>query len=231
MPTWPQHSLLAPLFHVKVLHYRYLYVFFMPASTSGQRGPSDHHRREQIIQQADAHFRLYGYRKTSVASLAKAIGVSSAYLYRFFDSKQAIGQAICHSVLAGLTTQLQDIVDSDLPAIQKLRQYTGTACSLSLELFLQEGRMHEVVIEALQHSWPAVAQYEQQLLAQITALVSDGRASGEFERRTPLDEVSQGILEALTPCLHPMLLELRPPDETRKGLHLATQLILRSLMP
>ncbi|XOT96806.1 TetR/AcrR family transcriptional regulator, partial [Alcaligenes pakistanensis] len=65
----------------------------MPASTLGQRGPTEHHRREQIIEQANTHFRLYGYRKTSVASLAKSIGVSSAYLYRFFDSKQAIGQA------------------------------------------------------------------------------------------------------------------------------------------
>lgn len=203
----------------------------MPASTSGQRGPSDHHRREQIIEQADAHFRLYGYRKTSVASLAKAIGVSSAYLYRFFDSKQAIGQAICHSVLAGLTTQLQAIVDSDLPAIERLRRYTATACTLSLELFLQEGRMHEVVIEALQNAWPPVALYEQQLLEQIATLVRRGRDSGDFERRTPLDEVAQGILEALTPCLHPVLLEMRPPAETRQGLHAATQLILRSLMP
>ncbi|MCV4640017.1 TetR/AcrR family transcriptional regulator, partial [Escherichia coli] len=47
----------------------------MSASTLGQRGPTEHHRREQIIEQANAHFRLYGYRKTSVASLAKSIGV------------------------------------------------------------------------------------------------------------------------------------------------------------
>ncbi|MCX5466073.1 MULTISPECIES: TetR/AcrR family transcriptional regulator [Alcaligenes] len=203
----------------------------MPASTLGQRGPTEHHRREQIIEQAHTHFRLYGYRKTSVASLAKAIGVSSAYLYRFFDSKQAIGQAICHSVLHSMHVQLQQIVDGDLPPIERLRHFTETACNLSLELFLQEGRMQEVVIEALQNNWATVDQHREDLLTQITALVRAGRESGDFERRTPLDEVVQGILFALTACLHPVLLEIHPPEKTRQGLLVVTQLILRSLMP
>lgn len=203
----------------------------MPASTLGQRGPTEHHRREQIIEQANTHFRLYGYRKTSVASLAKSIGVSSAYLYRFFDSKQAIGQAICHSVLHGMHLQLQQIVDSDLPPIERLRHFIETACQLSLELFLQEGRMQEVVIEALQNNWPTVDQHRLDLLEQITALVRAGRESGDFERRTPLDEVVQGILFALTACLHPVLLEIHPAEKTRQGLLVVTQLVLRSLMP
>ena len=203
----------------------------MPASTIGQRGPTEHHRREQIIAQANTHFRLYGYRKTSVASLAKAIGVSSAYLYRFFDSKQAIGQAICHSILKGMHAQLQELVESDLPPIERLRQFIETACTLSLELFLQEGRMQEVVIEALQNDWSTVDQHRQDLLVQITELLRAGRESGDFERRTPVDDVAHGILLALTPCLHPVLLEMHPPEKTRQSLQLVTQLILRSLMP
>lgn len=203
----------------------------MPASTLGQRGPTEHHRREQIIEQANTHFRLYGYRKTSVASLAKSIGVSSAYLYRFFDSKQAIGQAICHSVLNGMHVQLQQIVEGDLPPIERLRHFIETACNLSLDLFLQEGRMQEVVIEALQNNWATVDRHREDLLTQITALVRAGRESGDFERRTPLDEVVQGILFALTACLHPVLLEIHPPEKTRQGLLVVTQLILRSLMP
>ena len=47
---------------------------------TGQRGPVEHERREQIIAAADEHFRHYGYQKTTVADLARAIGVSSAYL-------------------------------------------------------------------------------------------------------------------------------------------------------
>jgi AcrR family transcriptional regulator len=41
------------------------------------------------------HFGHYGYEKTTVAELAKSIGFSKSYIYKFFDSKQAIGEVIC----------------------------------------------------------------------------------------------------------------------------------------
>src|SRR5256885_1070259 len=59
------------------------------------RGPAEHDVRDQIIEAADKHFSRYGYEKTTVSDLAKAIGFSKAYIYKFFDSKQAIGEAIC----------------------------------------------------------------------------------------------------------------------------------------
>ena len=75
----------------------------------GQRGPVEHERRDQIIRAADEHFRRYGYNKTTVADLAKAIGVSSAYVYRFFESKQAIGEAVCAMTLAAIDGPLLEI--------------------------------------------------------------------------------------------------------------------------
>ena len=70
----------------------------LPRGT-GQRGPAEHERREQIIRAADQHIRQVGYRRTSVADLARAIGFSTAYIYKFFDSKQAIGETICTTCL------------------------------------------------------------------------------------------------------------------------------------
>ena len=48
-----------------------------------------------------AHFSRYGYEKTTVTDLAKAIGFSKAYIYKFFDSKQAVN---CFSRIANCTT-------------------------------------------------------------------------------------------------------------------------------
>ncbi len=203
----------------------------IPQSPAGQRGPSEHHRRQQIIEQANAHFRLYGYRKTSVASLARHIGVSSAYLYRFFDSKQGIGQAICHSVLDNIVTQLEVIVRGPGSAIARLRHFTQSALNLSIDLFLNEGRMQEVVLEAISQQWPAVLKYEQELERLLTELIASGRESGEFERRSPIDEVALGAMVALSASLHPALLELQSAEESQRNQVLATQLILRSLMP
>lgn len=64
------------------------------ATLCGLRGPTDHCIRDQIVSAANEHFSHYGYGKTTVSDLAKAIGFSKAYIYKFFDSKQAIGEAI-----------------------------------------------------------------------------------------------------------------------------------------
>jgi AcrR family transcriptional regulator len=69
-----------------------------PPSASA-RGPADHDVRDQIVAAATEHFRLYGYEKTTVSDLAKAIGFSKAYIYKFFESKQAIGEQICANCL------------------------------------------------------------------------------------------------------------------------------------
>ena len=56
---------------------------------AGQRGPAEHERREQILGAASEHFRHYGYNKTTVADVAKAIGLSTAYIYKFFELQES----------------------------------------------------------------------------------------------------------------------------------------------
>lgn len=58
--------------------------------TPSSRGPLDHTVREQIVEAAFEHFGHYGYEKTTVAELAKSIGFSKSYIYKFFESKQEL---------------------------------------------------------------------------------------------------------------------------------------------
>src|SRR5882724_2335816 len=87
----------------------------------GQRGPVEHERRQEILAAADEHFRRYGYYKTTVADLAKAIGLSSAYIYKFFESKQAIGEAVCCQCLGRTQTELQSISVEKKSAADRIR--------------------------------------------------------------------------------------------------------------
>ena len=85
----------------------------MSAITSNapqSRGPADHNVREQIVEAAGEHFSRYGYEKTTVSDLAKAIGFSKAYIYKFFDSKQAIGEAICSKSLSAIVAAVEEAV-------------------------------------------------------------------------------------------------------------------------
>ena len=50
--------------------------------------------RCRIVRQAEEFFRLYGYQKTTVADIAKALRMSPANVYRFFDSKKSINEEV-----------------------------------------------------------------------------------------------------------------------------------------
>ena len=81
------------------------------------RGPADHDVRNQIVVAATEHFSRYGYEKTTVSDLAKVIGFSKAYIYKFFESKQAIGEMICVNCLGQIEAEVREAIDqADRPA-------------------------------------------------------------------------------------------------------------------
>jgi len=195
----------------------------------GQRGPVEHERREQIIRAADEHFRHYGYNKTTVADLAKAIGVSAAYVYRFFESKQAIGEAVCAMTLARIDDLLLQIAAGQQSAANRLHGLYRCLAEQGIELFFKERKLHDLVVAAVESRWPAVLRHKAIMLEAVRRIVTDGRAAGEFERKTPLDEICRAIFETLEPFAHPMLLELKEPPELEASVIAVSNLVLRSL--
>lgn len=198
----------------------------------GQRGPAEHERRDQILQVADELFRAHGYRKTSVTDVAKAIGVSSAYLYRFFDSKQAIGEAVCAMALSSMDVAIRAVAGRDTPATQRLRDMLQTLLSEAMRLFIKERRLHDIIVVSIENQWTVTEEHDKVVYDVIRTIISDGRESGEFERKTPLDEVCIAIRSTAAAYAHPVLLsKLSGTEELEVKLAAVTNLILRSLAP
>src|SRR5436305_13613736 len=89
---------------------------------SQSRGPVDHNVREQILEAAQEHFSRFGYEKTTVSDLAKSIGCSKAYIYKFFDSKQAIGEAICAKTISAMVGTVEEAVAGATTPTEKFRR-------------------------------------------------------------------------------------------------------------
>jgi AcrR family transcriptional regulator len=77
---------------------------------------------KQIVEAAFEHFGHYGYEKTTVAELAKSIGFSKSYIYKFFDSKQAIGEVICANRLELIMAAVLSAIEDAPSASEKLRR-------------------------------------------------------------------------------------------------------------
>ena len=201
----------------------------MKSSTStGQRGPAEHERREQIIAAAGEHFRHYGYNKTTVADLARSIGLSTAYIYKFFDSKRSIGEAACGLCLGDIARAVTAIGAERRPASERLRRVILELARRGSELFFKDRKMHDIVAAGLTEKWHCNASHDVALLAVLRSIVQEGRDTGEFERKTPLEEACRAILLTLEPIKNPTLLAQRLDTLDADAAAIAA-LVLRSL--
>jgi len=62
-------------------------------------------RREQIVSAARALFAVRGYAAASMADIIEASGLATGTFYRYFESKEAVWQAVCQETL-GWTKEL-----------------------------------------------------------------------------------------------------------------------------
>ena len=195
-----------------------------------KRGPEDHDVRDQILSAATEHFSRYGYEKTTVSDLAKSIGFSKAYIYKFFESKQAIGEMICANCLREIEDEVNTAInEAEYPA-EKLRVLFKVIVEASLRLFSQERKLYEIAVSAASEKWDATIAYENRILKVLQNILQEGRQSGDFERKTPIDEAVKAIYLVMRPYLHPLLLQHSISYNTDAPV-LLSSLVLRSLSP
>ncbi|MET0266840.1 MAG: TetR/AcrR family transcriptional regulator [Duganella sp.] len=192
------------------------------------RGPADHDVRDQIVSAATEHFRLYGYEKTTVSDLAKAVGFSKAYIYKFFESKQAIGEMICANCLREIETDIRTAVDGAERAPEKLRRMFKTAVESGLRLFFDERKLYDIAAAAATGQWDSVKHYELRIQQLVQDILRQGREAEDFERKTPLDEASNAICLVMRPYLNPLLLQYSL-DSVNDAPAQLSSLVLRSL--
>ena len=194
------------------------------------RGPVDHNVRTQIIEAADQHFSHYGYEKTTVSDLAKSIGFSKAYIYKFFDSKQAIGEVICANCLETIITNVKEEIGKSPTPSSKFRSLFNGLVKHSVELFFQDRKLYEIAAFAASEKWPPTIAYENEIKQILLQLIREGREAGEFERKTPIDETVNSIHLVMRPFINPLLLQ-HNLDLAEEASSLLSALVLRSLAP
>ena len=202
----------------------------MTSAPSGQRGPAETDKRDAIVAAAKEHFSLYGYGKTTVSDLAKAIGFSKGYIYKFFDSKQAIGEAICAGCLGKIMVSADEALAGADSATEKFRRLFRIIVEQSADLFFVERKLYDIAAVSALENWGSSRNYMQTIAALLRQIILEGRESGEFERKTPLDETCRGILQVMQPFMNPLMLQ-HNLDVLPEAPNEVANLVLRSLAP
>jgi len=137
--------------------------------------------RERILDVAERLFRQIGYQKTTIGDIAKELRMSPANVYRFFESKKAIHQAVAQSLMSEVELEAQRIVAQLGPARARLRELLATVHRMNTERYVGDSKLHEMVEVAMEEHWQVCADHIRRVTETIGALIAEGVASGEFE--------------------------------------------------
>ena len=158
----------------------------------------------RILDTAERLFRHYGYAKTNVADIARDLGMSPANIYRFFASKVEIHQAICGRMLDAVYQMAY--VNSKLPlsAEERLRRFIQDEHRLTVETMLDQQKVHEMVVVALERDWHVIDKHIDSIHELIAVVIAEGIAAGEFAEQDPATAARCFCAATATLC-HPQM--------------------------
>jgi AcrR family transcriptional regulator len=183
---------------------------------------------ERILESAERLFRHYGYGKTTVADIARDLGMSPANVYRFFASKEQIHQAICGRMLAA-SLHLA-IANSKLPlaSSERLRRCILEQHKLTKETMLDEQKVHEMVIVAIERDWHVIEKHVDRLHQVYTGIIRDGIEAGEF-RQQDIDSAARCFGAATAALCHPQMVAQCLAKDNRAGPEELVDFAIRAL--
>lgn len=167
--------------------------------------------RCRILSTAARFFQEIGYQKTTVADIAKTLGMSPANVYRFFDSKKAINEAVVERLTGEVEAMIAAVADRPGPAADRLRAIIHALHRDSAERITANPRMHEMVEAAMTESWGVCHHHVDRITAVMERVIAEGVRTGEFRVADPA-QAARYVQTAILRYCHPVLIVRCPGD-------------------
>jgi AcrR family transcriptional regulator len=181
---------------------------------------------------AEALFRRLGFAKTTVADIAADLRMSPANIYRYFDSKNAIVQAICRRCLLEVEDRAWAVARSKGPAAQRMERLILEILAYHKANLVTEHRVNELVVAAIEHSWETIRSHKNVMRNVVELVVRDGIDAGEFD---PLDprETADLIMRSVVYFTNPLVVGqcLEEGEDLEAQARASVRFLLRAITP
>jgi AcrR family transcriptional regulator len=107
--------------------------------------------------------------------------MSPANVYRFFESKKAIHQAVARSLMGEVELEAQRIVAKPGPVRERFRELLTTIHRMNTERYVGDNKLHEMVEIAMQEDWQVCVNHMECIAGYVGQMIAQGVAAGEFE--------------------------------------------------
>jgi len=89
--------------------------------------------RARIVEAARRRFEAFGYRRTSIAEIARAAGVAVGTVYRYFAGKEAVFLAVVQAMNDAWLAESRRALDGEGTAMERLRRLGAASISFAAE--------------------------------------------------------------------------------------------------
>jgi AcrR family transcriptional regulator len=163
--------------------------------------------RDVILEHARNEFLARGFSKVTVDEIASQLGISKKTLYKSYPSKEELLRASLHSMMRSAGWELERIVSSDKPLVEKLQH-----AMLMMGTYISKIRRENVI--DLQRSvptiWKELEKFRaEQIVSRLIALVSLAKKEDVLRPEVHEEVVVEILVNSIQGIVNPAVLANR----------------------
>ncbi|MEQ8745108.1 TetR/AcrR family transcriptional regulator [Parasphingorhabdus sp.] len=174
--------------------------------------------RSKIIAAADQMIQEKGAISFTMSDLAIAIGMSPSNLYRFFENKDALAEAMAGEWFAELLVIMEDLVSAEMPVEEKLYQFFAKRVVIKRARYEDDPELFESYMELGDEHFEVIKGYVDLADHYMASILAEAMEKGYF-KGLELDAVVSLVNTMMQPFCNPKLM--------MQMMHLATEERLR----
>ncbi|WP_321324934.1 TetR family transcriptional regulator [uncultured Parasphingorhabdus sp.] len=174
--------------------------------------------RAKIIAAADKMIEERGAISFTMSDLASAVGMSPSNLYRFFESKDALAEAMAGEWFAELLAIMEELVTADMPVEEKLYQFFARRVVIKRGRYEEDPELFESYMELGNEHFEVIKGYVDLADHYMASILAEAMDKGYF-KGLDLDTVVSLVNTMMQPFCNPQLM--------MQMMHLATEDRLR----
>ena len=136
--------------------------------------------REQLLDIATALIEERGNTALTMTELAALAGMSPANLYRYFENKDAVIEAIAGRWFAPKVAVMEEVVASDLPPRRKLFEFYARRFALIREMWERDQVLFQTYCDVGEEHFEVVRSYVDLGDHYLSQIVAEAMAEGFF---------------------------------------------------
>jgi AcrR family transcriptional regulator len=137
--------------------------------------------KAELLEVVDDLIRQRGAVDISMTDLAAAAGMSPSNLYRFFENKEALMEAVAEKFFAGKVRVMEEVTASELPVREKMYHYFARRFVLAVEQYEAEPDLLKSYLEIGNQYFEVVRGYVDLGDHYLALIVAEAMEQGHFE--------------------------------------------------